>query len=114
MLGIDLESVSRFAGWTDKQFERVFSRAEIEYANKFSNKLSHFCGFYCVKEAIVKALDNKNLKFNQIEVLHLSSNKPYLNLNNYLKQVLAKQNYSKVEISISHSGEYATAVVCVF
>ena len=93
MLGIDLENVSRFEGWTDSQFERVFSKAEIEYANKFENKLSHFCGFYCVKEALVKALDNKKLKYNQIEVLHTRSGKPYLNLNSYLKTIFKANNF---------------------
>lgn len=111
MLGIDLENVSRFKNWTDKQFERVFSKTEIEYANKFQNKLSHFCGFYCVKEALVKALDNKKLKYNQLEVLHTNSGKPYLNLNKYLTNILKKQNLSEIEISISHSGDYAIAVV---
>ena len=111
MLGIDLEKVSRFETWSDKDFERVFSKAEIEYANKFKNKFSHFCGFYCVKEALVKALDNKKLKYNQIEVLHTNSGKPYLNLNKYLTNILKKQNLSKIEISISHSLDYAIAVV---
>ncbi len=113
MLGIDLENVSRFAGWTDKEFARVFSKAEIEYANKFKNKLSHFCGFYCVKEALVKALDNKKLKFNQIEVLHSGSGKPYLNLNEYLINILKEQNLTSAEISISHSKDSATAIVIV-
>lgn len=111
MLGIDLEDISRFENWTDKQLARVFSEKEIEYANKFKNKFCHFCGFFCVKEALTKALDFKELKYNQIEVLHTASNKPYLNLNAYLKDVLKKHNLSKVEISIAHSANSAVAVV---
>ena len=111
MLGIDLENSARFKGWTDGQFSRVFSESEIAYANKYANKIIHFCGFYCVKEALVKALDNKKLKFNQIEVLHSETGRPYLHLNEYLSNILKKQNFTKVDISISHSGDYATAVV---
>lgn len=106
-----MENISRFTNWSDKQFARVFSRAEIDYANKFEDNLSHFCGFYCVKEALVKALNNRALKYNQIEVLHDESGRPHLNLTEYLLGALNQQNLSSAQISISHSGGYAIAVV---
>ena len=88
MLGIDIERIDRFEHWNEEGFKRIFSKNEIEYANKFENNLEHFCGFYCVKEAFVKALDDDGIAFTEIEVLHTESGKPYLNITPYIKSIL--------------------------
>lgn len=113
MIGIDIEKIDRFEHWTEEGFERIFSKNEIEYANQFGNKLEHFCGFFCAKEAFVKALDDDTLHYSQIEVLHTESGKPYINLTQYIKATLKEHFKSRVEISISHCKDYATAVVLV-
>ena len=66
MLGIDFENSKRFEGWSEQNLNRVFTKNEIEYSNKFKNKFEHLCGFYCVKEALVKALENTTLNFKEI------------------------------------------------
>ncbi len=111
MIGIDLEQVNRFTNYTSKNLMRLFAPAELEYANNLPNKFEHLAGFYCVKESLVKALDDKSLKFNKIEVLHTASGKPCLNQNAYIKSVLKKYNYSVADISISHTKDYAIAIV---
>ena len=111
MIGIDIEKIDRFEHWNEEGFKRIFSAGEIKYANNFENKLEHFCGFYCVKEALVKALDDDTLNFNKIEVLHTETGKPYINKTKYICEILKDHNFSNIEISISHSKEYATAVV---
>lgn len=108
-----MEKINRFENWTEEGFKRVFSEKEIEYANSFENNLEHFCGFFCVKEAFVKALDDDAIIYNQIEVLHEESGKPYINLTPYIKSILRENFKSRVEISISHCKDYATAVVLV-
>jgi len=113
MIGIDIEKIDRFEHWTEEGFKRIFSEKEIEYANKFENKLEHFCGFYCVKEAFVKALDDDGIAFNEIEVLHNENGKPYINQTRYINSILREHFKSRIEISISHCKEYATAVVLV-
>lgn len=111
MIGIDIEKISRFSSWTEEEFNRIFSENEIKYANSFKNNLEHFCGFYCVKEALVKALDNTSLNFKEIEVLHTETGKPYINKTPYIKSMLKKQRYSILNVSISHTDKYATAIV---
>ena len=113
MIGIDIEKINRFEEWTLEGFKRIFSEKEIEYCNQFENKLEHFCGFYCVKEAFVKALDDDGIAFNEIEVLHLESGKPYINQTRYINSILREHFKSRIEISISHCKEYATAVVLI-
>ena len=111
MIGIDMEKISRFENFTDEGLKRIFSEKEIEYANQFENNLEHFCGFFCVKEAFVKALDDTAIYYNQIEVLHNENGKPYINRTRYINQILKEHFCSTLEISISHCKEYATAVV---
>ncbi len=111
MVGIDIESATRFKNWSEQNLNRVFSKTEICYAKKFKNFYEHLAGFYCVKEALVKALNNKTLKFNEIEVLHTQTGKPYVSLNQQIKSQLSLSNFNEIEISISHSQGFAVAVV---
>ena len=113
MIGIDIEKINRFDHWTDEGFERIFSKNEIEYCNSYENKLEHFCGFFCVKEAFVKALGDTGLHYSEIEVLHDEEGKPYINKTHYINSILREHFKSRIEISISHCKEYATAVVLV-
>ena len=111
MLGIDIEQVNRFLNWENEKLARIFTDNEIEYANKQKNSAQHLCGIYCVKEAFIKAADNKKIAFKNIEVLHTKSGKPYVNLNDEILNFLNKINKKHIEISISHTAEYAVAVV---
>ena len=113
MIGIDIEKIDRFEHWTEEGYKRIFTEREIEYVEPFANKLEHFCGFFCVKEAFVKALDDDTINYRQIEVLHTESGKPYINITPYIQSVLREHFKSRVEISISHCKDYATAVVLV-
>ena len=66
MVGIDMEKISRFENWTEEGFKRIFTDNEIEYCNRFENKLEHYCGFFCVKEAFVKALDDTAIHYAKL------------------------------------------------
>ncbi len=110
MIGIDIEKVERFASWTENKLKRVFSMAEIEYAFKYPQPLDHICGFYCVREALVKALNKNDLVFNKISILHENSGKPYIEINDYMAKICKEYNIKTIEISISHTSEYAVAV----
>ncbi len=113
MIGIDIEKIERFEHWTEEGFKRIFTDNEIAYAKEFENSLEHFCGFYCAKEAFVKALDDDGVNFKSIEILHTESGKPYINRTKYIDSILREKFANKLEVSISHCREYATAVVLV-
>ncbi len=111
MLGVDIEQTSRFNDWDLTKLKRIFTKSEIEYATKQKNASQHLCGFYCVKEAFIKAAQNKSIPFKKLEVLHEVSGKPYLNLNGEIKSILKENDKTNIEISISHTADYAVAVV---
>lgn len=111
MIGIDMEKISRFEHWTEEGYKRIFTENEIAYANSFVNNLERFCGFYCVKEAFVKALDDDSIVFTNIEVLHTDTGKPYINRTPFINSILREKHVNDIDISISHSRDYAVAVV---
>lgn len=111
MLGIDIEQNSRFNDWEKEKLKRIFTDNEIKYATEHNKIAQHFCGFYCVKEAFVKASSNKKIAYKKIEVLHDNSNKPYINLNKEINSILKNLNKSNIEVSISHTDEYSVAIV---
>lgn len=112
-VGIDIIEISRLEDICNNtnKLKRLFTQKEIAYFDKFSEKLSHIAGFFCVKEAFVKALgtgfcgDVFPLDF---EVLHDENGKPYLNFLSQKLKDLTKNK--KMDISISHSKTVSTAI----
>lgn len=105
MVGVDIEQTQRFEKmlkkFDKKTLMRVFSKKELEYC--FSKKYPHIhlCGKFCAKEAFFKAT-NLKMPLSKIQILNDTNGKPHIYIDD--KQFSA-------EISISHTKEYAVAVV---
>ncbi len=110
MIGVDLESVTRFEHMTEEGLKRIFTKKEMEYAKEFENWQEHLTGFFCVKEAFVKAADF-SVDYLQIEVLHSETGKPYVNQTPYIKAIMKKLFVKNVEVSISHCKQFSIANV---
>lgn len=106
-VGIDILEIERVKNLKD--LEKIFTQNEIEYINKFANKEERICGLFCAKEAIFKSLNLTQLKHLEIEVLHNKNGAPYTSLSGSTLEHF-KNNFEKIEISISHSKNYATAI----
>ncbi len=112
-VGTDIIEVKRIKRLMEEYGERFFRRIltenEINYCNKFSAPELHFAGRFAGKEAYSKSIGTgvgKEFGWKDIEILNNQKGKPYL--------VHLKQNeFSKLkfEISISHTIDYACAVV---
>lgn len=109
-VGIDIELTNRFKGKPEKFYSEIFCPEEILYANKFQKPYEHFCAFWCVKEAVVKAFSNLTLPFDKICVLHDIHGKPYIKMTPEIEKELKAKKLSEIKISISHAGEYSTAI----
>lgn len=108
MIGIDIENVERFKNLNEKELKRIFTEKELEYCLKFKSPYEHLGGMWCIKEATIKALKNKNIKLKDIEILHDSNGAPYLNKEKISKYLM---EYSVVDISISHTNSFVVGVV---
>ena len=106
-VGTDIVEISRFSNMSkrDNFKNRFFSKREVEYFNTLGNPWQSVAGAFAAKEAFSKYLGSgfRKIDFRDIEVLHNELGKPYLEFFG------AKID---VDVSISHSKEYAIAVVC--
>jgi holo-[acyl-carrier protein] synthase len=111
-IGTDIEEIIRFSGKSrenDKAFlNRIYTEAELDYCYKSSNYSQHLCGRYCVKEAVVKALsefDIKDVFYSDIEVFNKESGMPYVKIE--------KHPDMNIKVSLSHCKTYATATALI-
>jgi len=113
-IGIDIEENIRFKDFSDKKLNRIFTENEINYAKMFADSENHFCSFWCVKEATVKAFSNKSINFKDIEISHTKDGKPFIVKNETILNELKKLNCTEIKISISHSKTHSTAVCLIY
>lgn len=116
-VGIDIIEIDRFKFFEEDQerLKKHFTQNEIDYFNKFTEKLSHISGCFCAKEAFAKALKlgfGEKLSPIDIEVLHDDNGAVYINKN--LSKVNKLLNGQNVEINISHSKTTSTAICIIF
>lgn len=110
--GIDTILIGRFEKLQKKFIDKAFTTNEQEYVKTRKNMAETYAGLYACKEAFLKALEVgilNGIPLTDIEVLHFESGAPYVNIPNEIRK---KYKIKKVAISISHDGEYASAV-CV-
>ena len=115
MIGIDIVEVSRIKTALKKEnfLTRILTINEIDYVNTYKDKDSHIAGFFSAKEAVMKALkDCKNISFLDIEIFHEKTGAPYVKLYGKAKEVFDKMAKKNIQISISQTKNYATAM-CV-
>lgn len=112
-IGIDIIEVKRIKKiierYGDRFYNRILTEKEIEYCKSFSKPDLHFAGRFASKEAYSKSIGtgiSKDFRWKDIEILNDKRGKPYINHN-------VDNQYSKYkfEVSISHTDDYACAVV---
>jgi holo-[acyl-carrier protein] synthase len=112
-VGIDIIDIKRIKRiiekYGDKFFQRILTENEINYCKKFSKPELHFAGRFASKEAYSKSIGtgiSKDFGWKDIEILNDERGKPYIN---HTKETeYSKHNFT---VSISHTDEYACAVV---
>jgi len=112
-VGIDIIDIKRIKSiiekFGDKFFQRILTENEIKYCKSFSKPELHFAGRFASKEAYSKSIGtgiSKDFGWKDIEILNDSRGKPSI-------YHIKENEFSKFiyHISISHTDEYATAVV---
>ena len=114
-IGTDIQEVARIkkAMEIDGFINKILLPKEQEYVNKFKDAESHITGFFCAKEAVMKALgDCKKISFKDIEIDHNEFGAPIAILSGEAKRVFDSLEASDIQISISQTENFATAM-CV-
>jgi len=113
-IGIDIIEIARIekaiSRWGESFLHRVYTDPELElYHNKPSSLATRFAG----KEAVIKALGPqiKGISWREIEILSDPGGKPSVHLYGEAQNRADSLGLDKLAISLSHSKEYAIALV---
>ncbi len=110
MIGIDIVEIKKINRLIkNKRFiDRIFSQEEVEYCQSRKNKAQHYAARFAAKEAVWKALAGKyKIALKNIVVKNINKGKPIVFIKN------KKLKKLKIEISLSHAGNYAVAVAII-
>jgi len=114
-VGIDLVEIQRLKKSVQIPgfIQKVYSKDEIALYEKRKNSIEVLAGRFCVKEAFGKALGTgvREFELNEVSTLTDELGKPYIVLSgNAAEAAKGKQ----ISVSITHTKEYASAVVILY
>lgn len=117
-LGIDLVHIPRVEKavnrWGERFLYRVFTSEECSYCLKHKQPSQGLALRFAAKEACSKALGTGmrlGVTWLQIAIAHEPSGKPVLRLSGSALKKATDMGADAWHVSLSHEGEYATAVV---
>jgi holo-[acyl-carrier protein] synthase len=113
-VGTDITEVSRIRKSCENSLfvKRVYSQKEIELFSRKRNPYESMAGNWAVKEAFGKCLGTgvRDFSLSEVSCLRDELGRPYLELTGKAGQI-ATQRGLEFSVSISHTKDYATAVV---
>ena len=113
-IGVDIVEIARIeeaiTNWGERFLNRIYTEAELELCrNNFSSLAVRFAS----KEAVMKLMGTgiKGISWKEIETLSHPSGKPLVNLYGKAQAKVEELGLKEIAISLSHSKEYAIAMV---
>src|SRR5580658_5793953 len=118
-LGTDLCEVDRIekaltAEHGERLRERVFTAAEIAYAESKANKFERYAARFAAKEAGMKALGTGwrgGIAWRDFEVTNLKSGRPTLAFHGKAAELAEKMGVRNIALSMTHTSVQAMAQV---
>jgi holo-[acyl-carrier protein] synthase len=116
-VGVDIVEIRRIATalqGSASMARRVFTPKEIDYCSQRKVQYQHFAGRFAAKEAALKALGTGwqgGIRWTDVEVIAETTGRPYLALHGKAQELFQQSGASRAHLSITHSKEYAVAVV---
>ena len=117
-IGNDIIEIERVEKAISKEgfIAKVYTQREIENIVKRGNRTETYAGIFSAKEAISKAIGTgvREFALTDLEILNDDLGKPYVTVSDKLNKIIQrkKENY-QIEIAISHSKKYATAMAII-
>lgn len=112
-IGVDIVEIKRIerACKRTRFLERFFTERELLNIRQKKNPYPHIAGKYAAKEAIAKSLGTgfRNFRWHHIEILNDPLGKPKAILSGKALDIFRAKGLDKLQITISHSREYAVA-----
>ena len=117
-IGNDIIEIERIEKAISKESfkNKVYTQRELENIEKRGDRVETYAGIFSAKEAISKAIGTgvREFSLTDLEILNDDLGKPYVVVSERLDKIIkSKKEDYQIEISISHSKKYATAVAIV-
>jgi holo-[acyl-carrier protein] synthase len=116
-VGTDLVEVERIRSSCKREsfVNRVYSEAEKEYFKKFRDPAESMAGSWAAKEAFSKSLGTgvRGFELKEVSVVRDELGCPHLELTGKAENI-AEERGLDFSLSITHTKEYASAVVIAF
>ena len=115
--GCDLIEIERIAKALQREnfCTRIYTAAELSYAESKKNqrKAASLAAVFAAKEAVAKALGVglEQIGWREIEVRHDELGKPFVALSGRARALAEERGVKNIHLSLSHSREYALAMV---
>ncbi|WP_335935071.1 holo-ACP synthase [Fusobacterium polymorphum] len=117
-IGNDIIEIERIEKAISKEGfkNKIYTQRELKNIEKRGNRTETYAGIFSAKEAISKAIGTgvRGFSLTDLEILNDDLGKPYVVVSEKLDKILKtkKEDY-QIEISISHSRKYATAMAII-
>ena len=117
-IGNDIIEIERIEKAISKEGfkNKIYTQRELKNIEKRGNRTETYAGIFSAKEAISKAIGTgvREFSLTNLEILNDDLGKPYVVVSEKLDKILkAKKEDYQIEISISHSKKYATAMAII-
>jgi len=118
-LGTDMIEVERVANKIGKEIgfrELIFTKNEIDYCEKKTNKFEHYAARFAAKEAFLKALGTgwiTGTAFNEIDIRNDENGKPFIELAGETLLTSKSIGITNIFVSLTHIKSIASAVVVI-
>ncbi|EEO41372.1 holo-[acyl-carrier-protein] synthase [Fusobacterium vincentii 4_1_13] len=117
-IGNDIIEIERIEKAISKESfkNKVYTQRELENIEKRGDRVETYAGIFSAKEAISKAIGTgvREFSLTDLEILNDDLGKPYIVVSEKLDKIIkSKKEDYQIEISISHSKKYATAIAVI-
>lgn len=117
-IGNDIIEIERIEKAISKEGfkNKIYTQRELENIKKRGDRAETYAGIFSAKEAISKAIGTgvRNFALTDLEILNDDLGKPYVVVSEKLDKIIKKKKEDyQIEISISHSKKYATAMAII-
>jgi len=113
-VGVDIVEIGRVAGvvarWGERFLRRVYTEAELAYCR---GRMPELAARFAGKEAVTKALGTgiRGLAWRELEILADPLGKPLVRLHGRARARAAEIGLTHFAVSLSHSHDFAVAMV---
>ncbi|MBN1571074.1 MAG: holo-ACP synthase [Acidobacteria bacterium] len=116
--GVDVVEIMRFRGvlerLKDRFILRVFTPGEQQFCNAHRDPVPHYAARFAAKEALFKALGTgwaRGVTWLDVEVLRVRQDAPSMVLHGEAQRLSASMGTGRIHLSLSHSEQWAVAMV---